>query len=161
MPASAKASRVKRRNRARDTSPELRLRRLLWADGMRYRLHASDLPGKPDIVFPRQRLAIFVDGDFWHGREWTTRRQRLAQGVNGAYWIAKIEYNMRRDGEQTALLESCGWRVLRFWESQILKTPGEILQRVGRELNGHGSRRMGPEQQTVLKPASRMADKRK
>jgi DNA mismatch endonuclease Vsr len=81
-PASPAASKAKRRNRPKGTVAELLLRRALWAEGLRYRLHAKDLPGKPDIVFRRQRLVIFVDGDFWHGRDWPQRREKLEKGSN-------------------------------------------------------------------------------
>ncbi len=124
-PASSVASKVKRRNRAQGSAAELALRRALWALGLRYRLHAKDLPGKPDILFLRQRLVVFVDGDFWHGRHWDERRRKLADGHNAAYWIAKIEYNIERDRHNTKLLQAAGWHVIRLWEKDILRAPDE------------------------------------
>lgn len=118
-PASENASKAKRGTPRRDTRAEMRLRRALWHRGVRYRLHAKDLPGKPDLVFRGAKVAVFVDGDFWHGRDWPRQRQKLAKRRNADYWIAKIEYNRERDQRNTALLENGGWCVLRFWETDI------------------------------------------
>jgi DNA mismatch endonuclease (patch repair protein) len=96
------ASHTKRRNKARSTEVAFALRRQPWSLGLRYRSHAKDLPGKPDIVFRRQRLAVFVDGDFWHGRDWEARRRKLAAGHNASYWLAKIGYNRERDRRGTS-----------------------------------------------------------
>ena len=113
-----------RRVRDRDTAPELAFRRALYARGLRYRVHASDLPGKPDVVFARKRLAIFVDGDFWHGGQWETRglrrlEQQFARTESRDYWLRKIRRTMQRDAAATARLQALGWTVLRFWESDI------------------------------------------
>lgn len=107
------------RIRSRDTKPELRLRRMLWACGLRgYRLHKG-LPGKPDIVFSRVRLAIFVDGCFWHGcPECGDGR---APSSNTGYWTAKRKANQERDVRRTRDLEAMGWRVLRLWEHRVIK----------------------------------------
>jgi DNA mismatch endonuclease (patch repair protein) len=87
--------------------------------------------GRPDIVFVRQQVAIFCDGDFWHGRSWGKRKAHLSRGSNPGYWIAKIERNIYRDGQVDEALRGQGWRVIRFWESDIRKSPdavaGEIL----------------------------------
>ncbi len=123
MPASPAASRSKRRNCAQGGRAEVALRKALWARGIRYRLHAVDLPGKPDIVLRRARIAVFVDGDFWHGRNWAERRAKLLKGNNAGYWTAKIEYNIMRDRANTATLESCGWTVIRLWERDVLQDP--------------------------------------
>lgn len=105
-------------NRRRDTQPEKRLRSALFALGLRFRvdhpirLPAQDRPIRPDIVFPRAKLAIFVDGCFWHGcPEHGTSPQR-----NSAYWAAKLARNRARDLRYDALLASAGWMVMRFWE---------------------------------------------
>jgi DNA mismatch endonuclease (patch repair protein) len=107
------------RIRSRDTRPELRLRRLLWACGLRgYRLHRK-LPGKPDIVYSRARLAIFVDGCFWHGcPECGDGRAPVS---NTGYWSAKRKANQERDARRTRELEMMGWRVVRLWEHQVTK----------------------------------------
>ena len=129
-PSSPAASKAKRHNPAQGTAAELVLRRRLWSLGLRYRLHAKDLPGKPDIVFRRQRLAVFVDGDFWHGRNWEQRRASLEKGHNAPYWIDKIAYNIERDRRNDALLEQAGWRVLRLWETAVKKRPLAAADRV-------------------------------
>jgi DNA mismatch endonuclease, patch repair protein len=116
---SARNSEVKGRVRKTNTNAELLLRRALWQRGLRYRIHAKKLPGTPDIVFYKYRLAIFCDGDFWHGRNWVTRRERLAKGSNPGYWIPKIESNMARDRLVNHQLREMGWTVLRFWEGDI------------------------------------------
>jgi len=125
-PSSDLATRVGRGNRKRDTRPEVLLRRALWFLGLRYRVHVRELPGLPDIVFTRQRIAIFCDGDFWHGRNWVQRRERLAKGSNSEYWIAKIERNMQRDQDVDAKLKVLGWSVIRVWENDIKKDPEAI-----------------------------------
>ena len=113
---------------------EILLRRALWSMGARYRLHVVDLPGKPDIVFPIRRIAIFCDGDFWHDRAWAGQRQKIALGSNSAYWISKIEYNIVRDRAITKTLRSLGWTVMRFWEKDIRKDPVRVALRVTRTL---------------------------
>jgi DNA mismatch endonuclease (patch repair protein) len=74
---------------------------------------------------------VFCDGDFWHGRHWATRRLRLTTGHNAAYWVAKIESNMRRDRRTRRELRSAGWTVLRFWESDILRDPDRAASKIG------------------------------
>lgn len=130
QPASETASRIKRRNRGKDTKAELVLRRSVWRLGLRYRLHRNDLPGKPDLVFPRDKVAVFCDGDFWHGRNWRERKRRLKRGSNPGYWIPKIEANMARDRRQAQSLRRGGWRVVRLWETDILKDPSRAASRV-------------------------------
>lgn len=122
-PASKDASRAMQGNQSRDTKPEMMLRRALWHRGHRYRLHRRDLPGNPDIVFASAQLAVFCDGDFWHGRNWPRRKRKLAEGSNADYWIPKIRSNMERDERYTRELEEEGWTVLRLWESEIKDDP--------------------------------------
>lgn len=116
--------------RAKNTKPELHLRKLLVARGLRYRLHKKALPGRPDIVFPRQKIAVFCDGDFWHGRNWTERKLRIQNGVRSKYWVNKIESNIARDKRVNRELRRAGWTVLRFWETDILKRGDRIAARV-------------------------------
>jgi DNA mismatch endonuclease (patch repair protein) len=123
QPASAIASRIKQRNRKVGTKAEIALRRALWARGLRYRVHQKDLPGCPDLVFRGRRVAVFVDGDFWHGRDWEKRKKRLQSGHNAPYWLAKITYNRDRDIRNNSLLTELGWRVLRLWGTDVLKDP--------------------------------------
>jgi DNA mismatch endonuclease, patch repair protein len=122
-PASALASRTKRSNRKTGTKAEVALRKALWRRGLRYRLNRRDLPGAPDIVFVGTRIVVFVDGDFWHGRNWSERKQRLESGSNSDYWVSKIGYNRERDERNNAKLTGLGWRILRFWETDVLSDP--------------------------------------
>ncbi len=138
-------SAIMRRVHGRDTTPELRLRRALWALGLRYRVAPTDLPGKPDLVFTAARLAVFVDGDFWHGNQWRRRRKAAleqqferARPESRAYWLAKIRRNMRRDAANTAALLAGGWRVLRVWESQLAKDLEGIVATIARAASPDG-----------------------
>jgi DNA mismatch endonuclease, patch repair protein len=106
------------------------LRHVLWRRGLRYRVNRKDLPGCPDLAFIRQRVAVFVDGDFWHGRDWEKRKEQLRSGHNAPYWLAKIAYNRDRDLRNNALLEELGWRVVRLWETDVLKDPDDAASLV-------------------------------
>lgn len=120
-PASKKASAAASGASAKtDTRCEVVLRRELWRRGLRYRLHQG-LPGRPDIVFSKHRVVVFCDGDFWHGRDLSTRLAKLAAGHNATYWLAKVRKNVERDRHQIDMLEASGWMVLRFWETDILR----------------------------------------
>ena len=119
--------------RSKDTKPEMALRRALWARGHRYRLHGPDLPGRPDLVFWRQRVAIFVDGDFWHGRliqEGRTDAFARQFRRRRAWWMNKIQTNIARDLRVTARLEASGWVVVRLWESAIRANVEGVVQDV-------------------------------
>jgi len=114
------------RIRGKDTGPEIKLRQLLWSNGIKgYRLHYN-LPGKPDIVFTKKKIVIFIDGCFWHKcplcfQEPETRKE---------FWMNKIQSNVYRDMKNTELLQNDGWTVLRFWEHEIRKNPDEVLRRI-------------------------------
>jgi DNA mismatch endonuclease, patch repair protein len=123
VPSSQQASQIKKQIKRYDTAPELRLRQALFAAGLRFRVHARNLPGRPDVIFPGVRVAIFCDGDFWHGRDWRSRRRKLSKGSNSAYWIAKIQANIRRDRRHVRQLKKMGWHVVRMWESDIIENP--------------------------------------
>lgn len=129
-PASVQTSRIKQRNRSENTKDEVLLRQRVWRLGIRYGLHDISLPGKPDIVFRRAKVAVFCDGDFWHGRNWRKRKMCLLKGTNAAYWVPKIQANIERDRRQTAKLRKMGWRVLRFWETDILRDPDRLAEEV-------------------------------
>lgn len=143
-PASESSSRTKRATPRSDTRPELLLRKALWRCGLRYRLK-STLPGKPDLVFPKERVAVFCDGDFWHGRDWSTRRAKLARGTNAEYWIAKIEANRKRDARTNELLRVMGWTVLRFWETDILAEPETAVLQIAAQVRPKRERRQEPQ----------------
>jgi DNA mismatch endonuclease (patch repair protein) len=98
---------------------EVLLAKSLWKKGIRYRKNYKELPGSPDIAITSKKIAIFVDGEFWHGKDWEQRKKRLSK--NREYWIQKIEENMRRDKRDDELLRKDGWIVLHFWEKDVLK----------------------------------------
>src|SRR5271169_4674782 len=104
------------RVRQRDTKPEMVVRRLLFAQGRRYRLHARGLPGTPDIVFPRRRAAIFVHGCFWHGHRGCTLA--TVPKTRAEFWNRKVEDNRKRDAEKEERLRALGWTVLTVWQCE-------------------------------------------
>jgi DNA mismatch endonuclease, patch repair protein len=110
-----------RRVKGRGTTPELVVRRLIWGLGGRYRLNRADLPGKPDIALCGRRLAIFVDGCFWHGHD--CRRGARVPKTNRDYWIGKVTRNQARDAAARVALEAAGWRVERVWECALKDLP--------------------------------------
>ena len=130
-PSSERASKAARgASKKANTVCEVMLRSELFRRGLRFRKNMRALPGVPDIVFVRQRVAVFCDGDFWHGRDWPTRRAKLAIGANPTYWQAKIERNIARDAEQTAVLTALGWTVVRVWETEIREDVVGVATRV-------------------------------
>lgn len=138
-PASRRASAAaKGSSRKADTRHERLLRSELWRAGCRFRKNLTGLPGKPDVVFPRVKLAVFCDGDFWHGRDWEERKRKLERGTNPKYWVRKIERNIERDGEHTRRLMDAGWSVMRVWESDVLADPRRIARLIIRELEERG-----------------------
>jgi len=112
-----KRSAVMRRVKGAGTTPELAVRRLVWRLGGRYRLNRKDLPGKPDIVLPGRRLAIFVHGCFWHGHD-CARGARVPK-ANRDYWVAKVGRNRARDIAAREALTARGWRVETVWECEL------------------------------------------
>jgi DNA mismatch endonuclease, patch repair protein len=103
--------------RQRDTLPEMRLRRALWRQGFRYRLHDRRLPGTPDIVFRGRRLAVFVHGCFWHGHDCHKGR---APKTNREFWREKLDRNRERDRDAVEALQAMGWRVVTVWECEAI-----------------------------------------
>lgn len=124
--ASGRMARVRRR----DTAPELQLRRALWRRGLRYRLHARDLPGTPDVVFRAARVAVFVHGCFWH-RHAGCRRTSTPK-TNVAFWTAKFATNVQRDARNLADLRAAGWTPYVVWECETATT--QALNRVADEI---------------------------
>lgn len=111
--------------KSKNTKPEILFRKKLWHAGIRYRNHVATLPGNPDIVNKKLKLAIFVDGEFWHGYNWEIKKDKIK--TNRDFWIAKIERNMQRDGENNGKLQSLGYKVFRFWEHEIKKEPQKCI----------------------------------
>lgn len=120
-----KRSALMARIKGRGTKPELHLAKLLRKAGRRSQLHQSDLPGRPDFVFRRARVAVFVDGSFWHGWRFQQWRLKLSEK-----WEAKIEANIKRDRRNRAKLRRLGWKVVRIWEHQLEAKPEACLRRV-------------------------------
>lgn len=120
----ATRSRMMRAVRSKDTEPEIRVRQLLHKRGLRFRLHDKSLPGKPDLVFPRFRGAVFVHGCFWHGHDCSLFKM---PGTRLAFWCQKFNQNQARDGRVTTQLLSAGWRVAVVWEC-ALKGRGRMAE---------------------------------
>lgn len=114
--------------RSKDTGIEIKLRKTLWQKGYRYRKNDSRLPGKPDIVLTRYKIAIFCDSEFFHGKDWEVLKPRLEKGSNSEYWIGKISRNRERDDEVNKRLLFEGWTVIRFWGRDIQKNIDECMK---------------------------------
>jgi DNA mismatch endonuclease, patch repair protein len=114
------------RVKGRDTTPELAVRRMVFALGYRFRLHRADLPGKPDMVFGPRKKIIFIHGCFWHGHR--CRKGKLPKS-NNAFWRNKIDTNRSRDRRTTRRLRASGWQVLTIWQCQ-LKDPLAVRRRI-------------------------------
>jgi DNA mismatch endonuclease (patch repair protein) len=130
-PVSERATKVGRAvSRKSGTRCELALRRVLWSRGLRFRITPWDLPGRPDLIFRRHKVAVFCDGDFWHGRDLEMRLAKLRRGHNAPYWVRKIQTNVERDNRVSAELREAGWVVLRFWEADIARNVERIADEV-------------------------------
>jgi DNA mismatch endonuclease (patch repair protein) len=121
-------SRIMASIRGKNTRPEVLVRKLIWAQGRRYRVHDRHVPGTPDISNRRYKLAVFIDGCFWHGcascyKEPTT---------NASFWRNKLKANRQRRIKVKRQLKSSGWRVLEFWEHEVLSNPSGVAKKVGR-----------------------------
>jgi len=114
--------------RSEDTKIEIILRKELWNRGYRYRIHYKKLAGKPDIVFMKQKIAVFCDSEFFHGFNWDDQKKNIKSNRN--YWIPKIESNIRKDRFVTELLEKDGWLVLRFWGKEIQKNLSKCADKI-------------------------------
>ena len=115
---------------SKDTSIEIQLRKALWHKGYRYRKNYKVLPGSPDIVLTKYKIAIFCDSEFFHGKDWEILKLRLEKGKNPDYWIKKIERNRSRDWENDKKLLFLGYTVIHFWGQDIKKHTDECLQAI-------------------------------
>ncbi len=122
------------RIRGRDTAPEMLLRSLLHRAGFRFRLHAKQLPGRPDVVLPRYRTAIFVHGCFWHRHPGC--RNATSPTTRREFWQEKFEGNVSRDARNRAALEAAGWTVLTVWECELKADAEGVVRRLACELKG-------------------------
>lgn len=118
--------------RSSNTSVELLLRRALWANGLRgYRLHRRGLPGRPDVTYGRARVAVFIDGCFWHG----CPQCYVEPSSNVGYWKQKLSGNRERDARNADSLMRMGWTVIRFWEHEVRQSPAACAEAVRRTLD--------------------------
>jgi DNA mismatch endonuclease (patch repair protein) len=113
------------RVRSTDTTPELLVRKLSHARGLRFRKHCAWLPGRPDLVFVRSRTVVFVEGDYWHGWRFPAWREKLAP-----YWKQKIDRNRRRDARNLRKLRRERWFVIRIWEHDVKRDVGRCIDRI-------------------------------
>lgn len=114
--------------KGKDTSIELTLRKALWHKGYRYRKNYNALPGSPDIALTKYKIAVFCDGEFFHGYQWETKKIRL--GTNKDYWVEKIERNIARDHKDDLALLGMGWVPLHFWGQDILKHTNDCVDAI-------------------------------
>ena len=111
-----------------NTKPEIKLRKALFAKGLRFRLHNDSLFGKPDIAIRKYKLVIFIDGEFWHGFDWEKKKVKIS--TNKHYWIPKIERNIARDLLVNEYYNNSGWVILRFWEKEVNSSLDICVNRV-------------------------------
>lgn len=111
-----------------DTKIEVLLRKGLWKKGIHYRKNFKGLPGTPDIVITKYKIAIFCDGEFFHGKDWEILKPRLQKGSNSEFWISKISRNKERDDEINKKLLFMGWTVIRFWGDDIQNHTDECIK---------------------------------
>lgn len=118
--------------KSKDTKPELLFRKALWRYNIRYRIHVKDVIGKPDICIKSKKIAIFIDSEFWHGKQFL--EGKIPQS-NQEYWIPKLKRNIERDKKVNIALEQAGWKVFRFWEKEIYKNADQLVSKVVTYLN--------------------------
>ena len=126
-------SALMRKIKSTNTIPEILLRKAIWKQGVRYRINSAILPGKPDIVIPSKKIAVFVDGEFWHGYNWKEKKEKIKS--NRSYWIPKIERTIKRDKENNKKLKKLNFVVIRFWEHEIRKDLSGCVNKILIKLN--------------------------
>lgn len=120
-------------NKSKGTSIELLMGKALWAKGIRFRKNNKDVYGRPDFSIKKYKLAIFVDGEFWHGKDWHDRKKDHKTNIE--FWIHKIEKNIARDELVNTTLRNSGWTVLRFWEKDVKKNTESCILQIELKLN--------------------------
>lgn len=120
---------IMRRVKNRNTDIEIIIRKELHKRGYKYRVK-NILPGRPDVIFPKDKLAVFCDGDFWHGKNFKKEKSGYKP-----FWVEKITTNIKRDRKVNKELTSRGWKVLRFWKTDILKNPSKCVNKIEKYLN--------------------------
>ncbi|MEH6618376.1 very short patch repair endonuclease [Maribacter arcticus] len=126
-------SKIMSKIRGKNTKPELAFRKALYVAGYRYRIDFKKLIGKPDIALPKYKTVIFIDGEYWHGKNWEERKPKIK--TNREFWIAKIERNIQRDQEVNKELDRLGYTVFRFWETEVKKNLNDCLLQTLEHLN--------------------------
>jgi len=132
-------SNLMKRIHSKDTKVEIMLRTALWQKNVRYRKNYSELPGKPDIAITSKKIAVFIDGEFWHGFDWDNKKNKIKS--NRTYWIPKIERTIQRDIDNTRKIEEMGWIVIRFWEKEVKHNLDECTNKVLDVINTYENRR--------------------
>lgn len=116
----------------------MQLKQALKRKGFAFLSNFEQLLGCPDVVFPKEKVIVFCDGDFWHGRNAVTRFRRLAKGHNSSYWRKKLRSNIERDRRVDKALRRAGWSVLRLWETDILNAPDDAAEQVLKRVRTRG-----------------------
>ena len=114
--------------KSNNTTPEVMLCKMLRGEGIRFSRNANGLPGKPDIVLGKCKVAIFIDGEFWHGYNWMRKKRTIKS--NRSYWIPKIERNIKRDKEANHILKKMGWSAVRFWQHSIENNANKCVNKI-------------------------------
>lgn len=125
-----KRSEIMSKIRSENTKVERLVFRELRRRGIYFQKHYKRAKGKPDIALPKKKKAVFIDGDFWHGRNFSKQRKRLPK----KYWLAKIENNIKKDRRNSATLKRRGWKVLRIWEKEAIKNPEKEIKKISKFL---------------------------
>lgn len=136
MKTKEEISRNMKSNKSKDTRPELLLRKELWSRGLRYRKNCKGVIGKPDIVFLRKQIAVFVDGRMWHGYDWEHQKEEFKSNCD--FWIPKIERNIEHDFSVTQSLIELEWVVLRFWDFEIKNNLKECADKIEQVYRNRG-----------------------
>ncbi|MCF0075336.1 very short patch repair endonuclease [Dyadobacter sp. CY261] len=133
VPTTPHISKIMSANKSKNTLPELALRKRLWSDNLRgYRLHPNKIPGRPDIIYPRFKVAIFVNGCFWHRCPYCQLREPSG---NRDFWVKKFDANIERDTKKRKLLEEAGWKTITVWECEIKKSIDQKIKEIQNILN--------------------------
>ena len=127
-----KRSEIMSKIRSENTKVERLIFRELRKRGIYFQKHYKKARGKPDIALPSKKRAVFIDGDFWHGRNFSKQKKRLPK----KYWLAKIDNNIKKDRKNRATLRKGGWKVLRVWEKEAIKNPGKEIKKIAKFLLG-------------------------
>ena len=141
--SKSKRSENMRRVKSHDTDIELVLRKKLWERGIRYRKNYKNLPGKPDIVLTKYKIAVFCDSEFFHGKDFEALKKHFEGQPRGEFWIEKIGKNIERDYKVDKELEFLGYRVLHFWRKDILKAHESCVEEIERLIHETVNERTG------------------